>query len=78
MAALCGPGCGYCGGCTAAWERGTVRTSTRHCDTCGDACGPASVLLTLGVFCSARCADVASNLQIQTDAAFRKLLPGVL
>jgi hypothetical protein len=21
MATLCGPGCGYCGMCTAAWER---------------------------------------------------------
>lgn len=21
MSALCGPGCGYCGRCTAAWER---------------------------------------------------------
>jgi hypothetical protein len=21
VAALCGPGCGYCGRCTAAWER---------------------------------------------------------
>lgn len=21
MSALCGPGCGYCGACTAAWER---------------------------------------------------------
>lgn len=76
MAALCGPGCGWCGGCTAAWERAADECD--GCDTCGADLPAYPVVLTTGSFCSAQCADVASNLQLQTQAAFRKLLPGVL
>lgn len=54
MAALCGPGCGYCGGCTAAYEREDDRR-VRRCDHCGDDCGRETVRTAAGVFCSRQC-----------------------
>lgn len=37
MSTRCGPGCGYCGRCTAAWEDNQDREddSDGRCPTCG-------------------------------------------
>ena len=68
MADKCNSRCGFCGGCTAPWER-TARQDQDakrafleglRCDTCNELTGPFPVLLTIGVFCSAKCADVAT------------------
>ena len=57
MSACCGPGCGYCGMCTAAWEAGYEQPDLLTCDRCaGDAFAP--VTTPLGVFCSHRCAEL--------------------
>lgn len=35
MSALCGPGCGYCGRCSAEWEREDEDDDNPHCADCG-------------------------------------------
>lgn len=49
----CGAGCGYCGMCTAAWER----EPSAFCDTCGEPLTDGAQHLTVGAFCGARCVD---------------------
>lgn len=57
MSAACGEGCGWCGRCTAAWEREAPETPP--CDHCrGEAFDP--VTTPLGVYCSSRCEALAA------------------
>lgn len=55
MSARCGPGCGHCGRCTAAWE---APSTDLPCDQCGLACDEGDVL-ERGPhrFCSEACGD---------------------
>jgi hypothetical protein len=64
MAAACTSACGYCGGCTAPWER-EQEPAAAECEACGDTLPAHPVTLTHGVYCSARCADVGTALDTQ-------------
>lgn len=64
MAALCSSRCGYCGGCTAEWEREDddreieqSEPEPNACEVCGEELGPHAVVLTIGLFCSTGCLD---------------------
>jgi hypothetical protein len=64
----CSSACGYCGRCTEAWEQAPEQEDIRRCDTCGvpmhwtdrGGLGPIRIV-SLGEFCSTRCADTASE-----------------
>jgi hypothetical protein len=66
MAALCGPGCGYCGMCTAAWERDEAPELDELeppavCDACGASLAQKSINYGFGAFCSEACAAPAER-----------------
>lgn len=64
----CGPRCGWCGRCTAEWERPPDQPTYNFCDYCGrDANIGAVTVGGFGHFCSQRCADL-----LKADAEERK------
>jgi hypothetical protein len=70
MAALCGSSCGYCGGCTAAWEVETddldrVEDDYPTCDVCEETIGADAVVTARGRFCSAACLDEALRCEAE-------------
>lgn len=71
MGALCGPACGWCGRCDAAWEaddKDRVDEDYVPCDVCGCEIGAQPIVTTIGRFCSAACLDDAqAALEWQTD-----------
>ena len=55
---MCGAGCGFCGRCTAAWER--EDEPAEACAHCGGELPSApvdAIVLTTGAFCSVQCVD---------------------
>jgi hypothetical protein len=76
MAALCGPGCGYCGMCTAAWERDEAPEPDELdlvepvCDACGASLAQKSINYGWGVFCSEACAEPAERAYVERMARF--------
>jgi hypothetical protein len=73
MAALCGPGCGYCGRCTAEWERDEapeIEAPEAVCDACGASLAERSIAYGFGAFCSEACAEPAERAYVERMARF--------